>query len=156
MCFTFTLMAVISGPAPSKITNAIFEHTKTIAEIMTVKSLPAVDISTIGSTSFDLSDGKTSWLSDLISIIVLCFRVVSPCFVLMCILIWTAYEIIDCTGSKFTVEVISNTEDYVAMLNNIFDWDMLKTMFARDDFTFTCDGLNGVVGKFEVRTTHTF
>ena len=46
-------------------------------------------------------------------------------------------------GNTFTVEVISCTEDYVKLLQNIFDWDALKGLFGRKDFTFAFDGLNG-------------
>ena len=51
-------------------------------------------------------------------------------------------------GEEFTAEVISNSEDYVAMLESMFDWSALKTLFGREDFKFTFDGLNGVAGPY--------
>ena len=51
-------------------------------------------------------------------------------------------------GKPFSVEIISSTEDYLQMLDEIFDWTLLKQLFKRKDFSFKFDALNGVAGPY--------
>ncbi|KAJ1444773.1 UTP--glucose-1-phosphate uridylyltransferase-domain-containing protein [Pelagophyceae sp. CCMP2097] len=46
------------GPAPEKLTDAIFEFTKTISAVKTCLALPAVDVSVVGETVVKSTDGS--------------------------------------------------------------------------------------------------
>ncbi|ERT03476.1 phosphoglucomutase [Sporothrix brasiliensis 5110] len=47
------------------------------------------------------------------------------------------------------VEVVDSTADYVEMLQDIFDFDLIKTFFAKNpDFKVLFDGLHGVTGPY--------
>ena len=46
------------GPAPSKVTDIITNKANSIQQYYTVSSLPHVDIHTIGTHSFDISNGN--------------------------------------------------------------------------------------------------
>ena len=46
------------GPAPEKITNLIFEHSKTITSYKTFTDFPTIDVTTVGVTEFEC-DGRT-------------------------------------------------------------------------------------------------
>jgi len=48
----------------------------------------------------------------------------------------------------FSVEVISPTEDYVALLKNVFNFDMIRAFMSRSDFEFCFDGLHAVTGAY--------
>lgn len=43
----------------------------------------------------------------------------------------------------FTVEVISSTEDYIRVLQTVFDFSALSALFKRSDFSFYFDAING-------------
>ena len=43
----------------------------------------------------------------------------------------------------FTVEVISSTEDYIRVLQTVFDFSALSALFKRSDFSFHFDAING-------------
>lgn len=49
---------------------------------------------------------------------------------------------------NFQVEVIDSVDDYLKLLKTIFDFDSLKKLFERPDFTFLSDSLNGVTGPY--------
>lgn len=55
------------GPAPEKLTDAIYEITRTIKHVKICESFPAVDTSKIGSTIIRSSDGTQSVVIDVIS-----------------------------------------------------------------------------------------
>ena len=60
-----------------------------------------------------------------------------------------AYNI---TGSKsLTVEVFDCTEDHTALLKKVFDFEAIKKLFARKDFSFCYDSMNGVQGPYAKR-----
>ena len=52
----------------------------------------------------------------------------------------STYQIDD---HSFTVEVISSTEDYIRVLQNVFDFSALSALFKRSDFSFYFDAING-------------
>lgn len=52
------------------------------------------------------------------------------------------------TSESFEVEVISSTDDYVQLLRTIFDFDALKSLIARKDFSFVIDAMHGVAGPY--------
>ena len=54
----------------------------------------------------------------------------------------------------FKVEVIDGTEDYVKMVQRLFDLNLIQTLTKRKDFHFVYDGMNGVVGPFAKAVFH--
>jgi phosphoglucomutase len=55
------------GPAPEKLTDAIFDITLTIGTVKICNSFPEIDISTCGSTEIHSTDGSRSVIVDVIS-----------------------------------------------------------------------------------------
>lgn len=51
----------------------------------------------------------------------------------------------------FTVQVIDSVEDYLKLLRTIFDFDALKALLHKPDFTFTFDAMHGVAGPYAKR-----
>jgi phosphoglucomutase len=51
-------------------------------------------------------------------------------------------------SSVVHVEVISTTESHVALLKSIFDFDAIKTLLDRPDFTMIYDCMHGVNGPY--------
>lgn len=95
------------GPAPSSVTNAIYEGTKTITEYFLDSNLPDVDLSTPATHSFD---------NDL-----------------------------------FKVIVVDPTEEYTVLMKEVFDFEAIKVLLARSDFTFVYDALSGIGGPYAHR-----
>lgn len=54
----------------------------------------------------------------------------------------------------FSVEVIDDTEDYVKMVQRLFDLPLIKSLLDRKDFSFTYDGMSGVAGPFAKAVFH--
>merc|ERR1719460_3613562 len=54
-------------------------------------------------------------------------------------------------ASPFSVEVFDATEDHVALLKQVFDFGAIRTLFARKDFSFCYDSMNGVQGPYATR-----
>lgn len=53
------------------------------------------------------------------------------------------------TYGSLEVEVIDSTADYIQMLKDIFDFDLIKKFFAKNpDFKVLFDGLHGVTGPY--------
>ena len=48
----------------------------------------------------------------------------------------------------FRVEIISSTEDYIALLRTVFSFDDIAQLFKRPDFHFHFDAINGVSGAY--------
>lgn len=53
--------------------------------------------------------------------------------------------------ATFTIEVIDSTDDYVNLLQSMFDFDKLSQLFARSDFEFSFDAMSGVTGPYARR-----
>jgi len=51
-------------------------------------------------------------------------------------------------STEVTVEVISATDDHVKLLKSIFDFDQIKTLLDRPDFTMVYDTMHGVNGPY--------
>jgi len=51
----------------------------------------------------------------------------------------------------FTVEVFDCCEDHVKLLSSVFDFEAIKALFARPDFSIIYDCMNGVQGPYAVR-----
>ena len=48
----------------------------------------------------------------------------------------------------FQVEVFPCVEDHIGLLKQVFDFGAIKSLFARKDFTFCYDSMNGVQGPY--------
>jgi phosphoglucomutase len=96
------------GPAPEKLTNAIYANTTTIKEYKICNDFPTIDISTVGNTTVEGSDGSC----------------------------------------EVNVDVISATEEQVALLKTIFDFGAIKSLLDRPDFTMVYDSMHGVNGPY--------
>ena len=51
-------------------------------------------------------------------------------------------------SSEVNVEVISTTESHVALLKTVFDFDAIKGLLDRDDFSMIYDSMHGVNGPY--------
>lgn len=51
-------------------------------------------------------------------------------------------------SGKIWVEVFDCTEDHVGLLGKVFDFDKIKALIKREDFTFVYDSMNGVQGPY--------
>ena len=49
------------------------------------------------------------------------------------------------------MQVIDSVEDYLKLLRTIFDFDALKALLHKPDFTFTFDAMHGVAGPYAKR-----
>ena len=49
---------------------------------------------------------------------------------------------------SFTIEIISSTEDYIRVLQSVFDFEKIASLFKRSDFHFYFDAING--GSFSL------
>ncbi len=89
------------GPAPEKVTNAIYDRTKTIKEY---KILDAADINLDRPGSFKLG--------------------------------------------TMDVEVIDSVNPYVELMQELFDFDKIKSMVSSDNFRMCMDSLHAVTGPY--------
>ena len=96
------------GPAPEKLTDAIYQNTTSIKGYSICKDFPDIDIKTVGSTTVLGTDGST----------------------------------------EVTVEVIDETEAHIALLKTIFDFDEIKALLNRPDFSIVYDTMHGVNGPY--------
>ena len=49
---------------------------------------------------------------------------------------------------KIPIEIESTTKRYVEEMQKLFDFDLIKTLFNREDFEFVFDALNGISGPY--------
>lgn len=96
------------GPAPEKLTDAIYEITRTIKQVKICEAFPDIDLAAIGSTVVRSTDGSQS----------------------------------------VVVDVISSTAHHVELLKTIFDFDALRRLVQRPDFSLTYDCMHGVQGPY--------
>lgn len=52
------------------------------------------------------------------------------------------------SDTPFVVSVFPCVEDHVGLLKQVFDFGAIKSLFARPDFTFCYDSMNGVQGPY--------
>ena len=57
-------------------------------------------------------------------------------------------EIEGCSDQEYIVSVVSNTDQYVELMKKLFDFDKIKALLARPDFTMCFDGMHGVGGPY--------
>ena len=53
--------------------------------------------------------------------------------------------------SSFKVSVVDSTEAYVALMKTLFNFDQIKALLARNDFSMRFDGMHGVAGPYAKR-----
>lgn len=109
------------GPAPESVTSLIFKNTKTISEYSYAFLPDSDDQAADPFLSVDLSTVGTTKFSN------------------------------SSDASEFTVEIIDSAEEYVNLLQSMFDFNKLSNLFARPDFSFLFDAMNGVTGPYAKR-----
>ena len=60
------------GPAPSSVTDAIFEYSKTIAEYKTCSGMPKIDLATCAKHEFTVSEGGDAARACVVEVIDSC------------------------------------------------------------------------------------
>ena len=55
------------------------------------------------------------------------------------------------TDRECWMQVIDSVEDYLKLMRTIFDFDALKALLHKPDFTFTFDAMHGVAGPYARR-----
>ena len=96
------------GPAPEKLTDAMYENTQVIKSYKIANEFPTIDITTPGSTCIVAADGS----------------------------------------AEVNVEIISTTDAHVSLLKTIFDFNSIKGLLDRDDFSMVYDCMHGVNGPY--------
>ena len=48
----------------------------------------------------------------------------------------------------FQVRVLDNTEAYLTMMKSLFDFEQIKGLLSRKDFSICIDGMHGVAGPY--------
>jgi phosphoglucomutase len=54
-------------------------------------------------------------------------------------------------SSSVVVEIVDTTEDHVKLLKTVFDFDALRALIARPDFSMVYDSMHGVQGPYAVK-----
>lgn len=98
------------GPAPEKLTDAIYKHTTTIASINSCPDFPVIDISRIGTHRIKNDESDES--------------------------------------GEIVVEIIGSTDVHVTLLKSIFDFNAIKNLLNREDFSMIYDSMHGVNGPY--------
>lgn len=112
------------GPAPEKLTDLIYAHTRILSNFKIANDFPAIDLTTVKS-----------------------HVVSSPCPCVSgttCCRGSAAYQSI----RNVVVEIIDSTAHHVNLLKTIFDFDAIRALIARPDFKFAYDCMSGVQGKY--------
>ena len=150
------------GPAPEKLTNAIYEGTTTISKYYTA-DLPTVDTSKIGSYSFLVQhagdDRFGQFTVEVCPADLLCWqRSAGKLRGQDASVPWLGHWPSTLRQAHATrpssarcLQVIDPVTDYLKLLRSIFDFSALKALFARPDFKFVFDGLHGVAGPYAKR-----
>ena len=99
------------GPAPERVTNAIFEASKTITEYPSVIDLPLVDLNKHGEQTFQVENAEN----------------------------------IEETRS---VTIVDTSQHYVHLMKELFDFDQIKKLVSRADFSICFDGMHGIAGPY--------
>jgi phosphoglucomutase len=89
------------GPAPERITDAIYKRTAEITEYRTVES-PDIDLDRLGVTQLE----------------------------------------------GMTVEIIDPVADYADLMESLFDFDQIRSLFRSGDFRMVFDALSAVTGPY--------
>lgn len=64
----------------------------------------------------------------------------------------TSYRVGDC---DFKVSVIDNTDDYTTLMKSLFNFDQMRALLQRSDFSMLFDGMHGVSGPYANRILKT-
>jgi len=60
----------------------------------------------------------------------------------------THIKVEGCCQETHTVSVVSNSDQYVELMKKLFDFDKIKALLARPDFSMCFDGMHGVGGPY--------
>lgn len=52
---------------------------------------------------------------------------------------------------KFSIQVLDSCDEYVTLMKKLFDFESLRTLVHRDDFSLCFDGMHGVSGPYALR-----
>lgn len=96
------------GPAPEKVTNAMYAYTTTITSYKIAETFPDIDTSKVGTTRVTSRDGSLGVL----------------------------------------VTIIDTTEEHIKLLKTVFDFDAIKGLLSRPDFSLVYDCMHGVQGPY--------
>ena len=97
------------GPAPSSVTDKIFEISKSIVEFKSVNDGLEVNLDEIGAKTFEVD------------------------------------------GTPFDVEIVDSTEEYFTLMNELFDFEAIKSFLQVSQKEIILDSMNGVTGPYCTR-----
>ena len=65
-------------------------------------------------------------------------------------------KVVDLDGKERTVkvEIEGTTKLYIEEMRKLFDFNLIQTLFKRDDFNFIFDGLHGISGPYALELFH--
>ena len=65
-------------------------------------------------------------------------------------------EVETADGAKHKIEIVieSTTGNYIKEMKELFDFDLIKSLFARKDFHFVFDALHGISGPYAIEIFH--
>jgi phosphoglucomutase len=134
------------GPAPEGLTDAIYEGTTTIQSYSMAVNMPEIKLDEVGTTII-WNESMTRKVS---------IEVIGKCRPSTIILngdigihyVFTVRMLVltFCLVHCFTF--LDTTETHVTLLKSIFDFDGIKKMLDRDDFSFVYDAMSGVNGPY--------
>ena len=56
--------------------------------------------------------------------------------------------------TEFKIKIIDSVKDYSELMQEQFDFTMLKKLFTRKDFNFAFDAMNGIAGPYAINIFH--
>ena len=68
----------------------------------------------------------------------------------------TKFKVKDEHDDVHDIEIIiaNTTTHYVSEMKTLFDFDLIRSLFQRNDFSFVFDGLNGISGPYAIEIFH--
>lgn len=111
-------------PAPEKITDKIYDVTKSISTLK-MADIPDIDLSKV--------------LPVLLTHMCRCCHAHTRN---------THYQVGVTSFGDFEVEVIDPVADYLAQLKEVFDFDLLRGFVSRSDFRMVYDALHAITGVY--------
>ena len=125
------------GPAPSNITNAIFDKSKNINEYKICEDMNDLDISKTTIYNFEEKDNSNHTFS---------VEVIDPVDEYLNLLKQSKFGLcLRGFGGK------CNREIELMGLGTVPDFELIQTLIQRDDFNFVFDALNGIAGPYASR-----
>ena len=63
----------------------------------------------------------------------------------------TVYGVLNEGDRKFSIRVIDSCDEYVTLMKTLFDFESLRNLVKRKDFSLCFDGMHGVSGPYALR-----